>query len=206
MSTTTLDGVQITDGTITQDKLDSGLSLGGLVLLGSYTASADATVDIGSGLDLDAAIDSTYDVYIVSFSGVTFSASGGRLVVRTSTDAGSTFDSGGTDYGGIQYGVPIDTGTIFDNGSTTNSIDIGGPTSSTATSSMNGQLYLYAPSNAALHTQVMAQTIFQDNNDDFTHQTSGGVRLAAEDVDAIRFINASANTSGEFKLYGVAKS
>ena len=71
---------------------------GGMVLLGSYTASNVTSVDIGSGLDLDAVINSTYNKYLLTFFDVIPQTDGAEFYLRTSSDGGSSFDNGGSDY------------------------------------------------------------------------------------------------------------
>ena len=71
---------------------------GGQDVLGSYTISSDASFTIGSGLDLDAVIDGTYDRYLLYLNSIIPSTVAVSVWVRTSTDGGSTFDSGASDY------------------------------------------------------------------------------------------------------------
>ena len=114
--------------------VDANAGGGDLVLLSTATASSSSTIDITSS------IDSTYDVYLVQLNNVVLSTNT-TLYVRTSTNAGSTWDSGSTDYRySFRGGV---TASASGNGSTgAGSIVLQGNNQS-STEQLNGNFYLY---------------------------------------------------------------
>jgi hypothetical protein len=180
---------------------------GGLVLLGSYTASNAQSVDIGTGLDLDAAIDGTYDKYIVEFVDVIPATDGGLLYLRTSTDGGSTFDGGADNYDYTGFET-LTSGTLTGIGSTgAAQIQVTGGTGSGTAESCNGEITLYNPSGATNYTQVKFDTAYIDTSADSCGTIGTGQRTTAGDVDALRlFMNSGDIESGTFYFYGVRKS
>jgi hypothetical protein len=180
---------------------------GGLVLLGSYTASAATSVDIGTGLDLDAAIDGTYDKYIVELVDFIPAEDGKVLYLRTSTDGGSTFDGGAYNY---EYtGLETSTsGAINGFGSTgATLIQVTQGIGSGTAESCNGEITLYNPSGATNYTQVKFATAYMDPSADSCGTIGTGLRKTAGAVDALRlFMNSGDIESGTFYFYGVRKS
>jgi hypothetical protein len=164
-------------------------------------------VDIGTGLDLDAAIDGTYDKYIVELIDVIPAVNGGVLYLRTSTDGGSTFDCGADNYefSGLETQT---SGTVRGLGSTgaTQIMVTPGSGSDTA-ESCNGEITLYNPSGATNYTQVKFDTAYVSTSAG-SHGTIGtGQRNTAGAVDALRlFMHSGDIESGTFYFYGVRKS
>lgn len=174
---------------------------GSWVYISTVTASNSATVSI-TGLS------STYDMYVVELIKVIPStASNETLQIRTSTNGGSTYDSGISDY---QWGI----GYFYVNGTfaSTWAINNDGIRASQGTNNSgsnlgnNGFIYITKPSDAS-YCQIYSDL----------HQTaSGGLpgfcfsvgeRKSNADVDAIRFFYSAGNiTSGTFRLYGIKNS
>ena len=67
-------------------------TLQGLALLSTSTPSAASSVDL-TGLD------ARFSRYLITFDALVPATNNDTLSVRTSSDGGSSFDSGGTDYG-----------------------------------------------------------------------------------------------------------
>lgn len=189
-----------------QDLIDT-LEDPGLVFLGSYSASVDASVDIGSGLDLDAAIDSTYNEYQLHFTDVLPATDLAELNLRTSTDGGVSFDSGASDYRYALAGLESGSATVSVQQSATDTkIEICEGVGSGAAEGASGVLYLFAPSSTT-NTNIMVQTTWYQGQDRVKSYHGGGQRVSAADVDALRVLFSTGNiSSGEFKLYGVRKT
>ena len=60
----------------------------------NFVSSASPT----SGAYVDFTVSNTYGIYVVSFMDLVGSNTSENLYLRTSSDAGSSYDSGGTDY------------------------------------------------------------------------------------------------------------
>lgn len=170
-----------------------------MVFISAATASSDATIEFTG-------IDSTYDEYEIHLLNVIPATDIVSLYFRTSTDGGSTFDSGVSDYAyGNLYGAgatptaATDTAAAFillcpSVGSAANEAGV------------SGVLRLVRPSEAT-YTSAWMTGYFVDSSARPSPFTSCGNRSAAEDVDAIQFLFNTGNVeSGLFALYGVKRS
>jgi hypothetical protein len=182
----------------------------GLTLLGTYTASSDASVDIGSGLDLDAAIDSTYEEYLIIAENIVPATDSRHFLINTSSDGGSTFDSGSGNYSWVlqeadaqssSVGLVTDLSDIAIR--TQNSSRIGNGTGENA----KMFLWLHNPSETSLYKKLTWDVAHITSNGYAGFAKGTGVRETTSKIDAIKIsLNSSTNiASGEFKLYGVKK-
>ena len=179
----------------------------GLVLLGSYTASGATSVDIGDGLDLDAAIDGTYDQYLIEFIDLVPATDAAELYMRTSTDGGSNFDSGASDYKYSLYenSSSSSTATLFSSSGAAQ-IFVHENLGSAAGESSNGTIKVFNPSGTN-NTCFRIDTAGNRDNGDANGFTGIAKRDSAADVDALRLLMSTGNiASGEFYLYGAKKS
>ena len=179
----------------------------GITLLGTATASASTSIDIHSGGDIDATIDSTYEQYLLIFSNVHSTVDGDELYYRSSSDGGSTFDSGATDYKYYNFhgvsGSAItdidDTGQAF--------VELNRNIGNAAGESASGYLYLHSPAATDSFTKVNYFTAIDQSSGQFGVTFGGAARQSAADVDGIRIYMPGGNiASGEFKFYGIKKS
>jgi len=175
-------------------------SQSGFVLLDTQTASTSATLDFTSS------IDGTYDHYEFHLINLRPATDGVRLYLRTSTDGGSTYDSGASNYTFILTGYV--NGSVSNNNSAslgTTFVALNSPTiGNAATESISGVVRMYQPSEAT-YTQmnwgVGGHSTAVDAN---FWQNGQGRRQSSADVDAVRFLMSAGNiTSGIVKLYGV---
>lgn len=170
-----------------------------LVLLSCVTASDDATIEFSSD------IDSTYNVYffVVDILPATDSV---FLKMRTSTDGGSTYDSGSGDYS-YAFATSGESGTSE---AAVDAIRLG---SSNGQSNVSGEtltalIHLINPSSTN-YTKVHFNTGVSDpGNDGRTRPMIGtGNRKSAADVDAVQFFFSSGNiASGTICMYGMTTS
>lgn len=184
------------------------LASGGLTLLGSHTASNSTSVDIGSGLDLDAAIDGTYDVYRIDIVNLK-PASGSALYLRTSTDGGTSFDNGATDYAYVSRGGSVSSASaVAANSSGDTEIWISGNQNVNAgDGALHGSIYLFNPTGAvsSYDNMVYFDVVLKSGNAHYFNGT--GVRLTNADIDALRFFMSTGNiSSGNIYLYGIKKA
>jgi len=162
----------------------------GWVFLGSATASTSASLEFTS------LIDSTYFMYVLMWDQMRPSTDGDNLSIQSSTDNGSTWDGGATDY---------DVATYSSTGVNAGSISVSsGTVGNAADEYATGMIFIHNPSG----TGITYFTFMGSNNT----PTSGAFRSvmgtarrnAAEDVDALRILFGIGNiTSGTAKLYGV---
>lgn len=175
----------------------------GRQLLSAQTASASATIDFVLTKWLE-----IYDRFEVDIDDLLPATDSTDLWMRTSTNGGSSYDAGASDYFTLWTRITSgasDAGggaaaalTLFTSG--TNLSNVAGETCS-------GTVRLYNP-RATGKLKVTATMISLTPNpaNIFCKLEIGGVRDTAADVDAIRFMISSGNiASGSFRLFGVRK-
>jgi len=168
---------------------------GGLVFLASTDISSAATVDF-------TAFDGTqYDAYKFVLQNVIPATDNVELYLRTSTDGGSTYDSGASDYlwagsmnsfeaEGSGGQVEISAGEGIGNGAGEDGI--------------SGTIEIAGP-HLAKETYVNFHVSFDDNG--LKNCVGGGVRNSSADVDAVRLLMSSGNiTSGTITMYGMVNA
>jgi len=173
-------------------------SAGAMTLITTTTASASATVDF-TGLT------SAYKNYLVIVTNAVPATNNAALVFRTSTNNGSSYDSGASNYYSTHtnfgdtawnYGQTVDDRFYINFYGQDNTANIGG-TSFTMT--------IVNPS-AANRIQWYITGFENGFSASLGAFVGGGYRLATTGaVNAIRFFFGSGNiASGTFKLYGIS--
>ncbi len=149
--------------------------------ISSTTLSNDATSDH--------TLDAAYDVHQFDLIDVIPASDGSTLEVRFSTDGGSSFDSGGSDYA---RGAVTNTGSGAD--ASASSIDISGlgVGSGSNENGVSGRLTVYAPADAT-YTRLTCVLTYTDAVGTGRVSTAFGTRLTTTPVDAIRFFFSSGN-------------
>lgn len=162
-------------------------------LLSTAVVSSDSSVDF--------VLPSGYTKYIVDILDVTTSAVV-TMYLRTSTNGGSTFDAGVSDYAFVTTEADDDdTALTFRNQG-----NVGGTfiwLSGSVKSGINGTIEVFAPAESG--ETAMKYSMFS-NRDSGLHNFAHGMgcRLALADVDAIRIYPSSGTMlTGTMKLYGV---
>ena len=175
---------------------------GGLIFISGATASNSATVAFTG-------ISSTYETYVLTFNNVVPATDNVSFNMRTSTDGGSSYESGAGNYRYVdERGSQGGTG-VTGSASATEIILVaaGSGVGSDTGEGFNGIAYLYHPSNTGLYTSISSHGHYQDGAADSMYYQSSGTRIAAADVDAIQFYFSSGNIeSGEINLYGMVKA
>jgi hypothetical protein len=166
-----------------------------VVLIDTQTASTSSTISF-TGLS------STYAKYVVELLGVTPDTDTVTLQLRTSTDNGSSYDSGASDYSWTRIVTKSNTIAAAQD-TADDSIELHAfPTGTGTNDVVNGSVTIFDPS-ATTYTMIRSDFSTIDDDDAITLGSYVGVRLSAADVDAIQFSFDSGNiASGTFKLYG----
>ena len=178
---------------------------GSMNFISSATASNSATIDID--------LTGGYDIYELHILTARPATDGVRSYFKTSTNSGSSFDGGGSDYSWT-YVYAYDTGSPQANSTdsptggpgTAAHIELYENTGNATTEFFSATIRIIKPGTAA-HTTLdfRGNTINQYGNR--VPINGMGVRLSAADVDAVRFLFSSGNiTSGQFVLYGLTTS
>lgn len=176
---------------------------GALVLLEQHTASNSAS------LDFTTCISSAYDEYAIEVVGIVPVSNAVNLLMRMSTDGGSSYDSGSNYF---TDGLSWRAGAVPVNG--------GGSGTSINITAMNGlsmgndskwgtswSLRYYTPLSTALYKQVIGKgfIIYNDNATRVMGEV-GGQYTSLAAADAFQFLFSSGNiASGTVRVYGLAK-
>ena len=178
---------------------------GGLVFISNTDISSAATYDFTSFTA------GSYEHYLFVLQNIIPATDNVNFYCLTSTDAGSSYDTGGSDYTwGVQTGGTWDTnGSAFlslTGDSTNTSYTVG----STGTEcGVNGTVWLHGPHTTSF-TAVSCNLSYDTAGaagSSWQTSTGGGARDSAADVDGFRFLFASGNIeSGTITAYGVVNA
>ena len=187
----------ITDGSGTL----SFNSAGSRVLLDTQTASSSSEITFTSG------IDSTYDLYQIEVVDYIAATDGTSILLTTSTDGGSSYDSGAGNYRYGEESTGTDGNSASNGSDSATGITIFTDAYANSSHPTNFIVDIYKPSDASSRTVIgwkgHAEGDNGSTNRGFVFK-GVGCRLATADVDAVRFASSSGNiTSGTFKLYGI---
>lgn len=171
-----------------------GQTEAGLVFLQSVDASTSATIDL-------TAFDATkYDAYRIVVANLVPDTDATTLLLRTSTDGGSTFDSGASDYEYTFFG----TGSVGSTSSSSALLTVSSAVGSAAgEDGCSGEVILYGP-HLAKRTIATFHMAYQNTAGNMNVNHGAFHRDSAADVDAVRLLFSSGNAeSGTVTLYGM---
>lgn len=172
----------------------------------NFLATADASND--ATIDFTAFDATTYDAYLFVLSNVIPATDAATLELRTSTNGGSTYDSGGSNYAWGYASLRMDGSSGFATPSNAGSSSIrltGGIGSDANEDGASLLLTVFGP-HLARRTRFSWQGTYQSNDavQNGTYINGGGFRQSAADVDAVRFLFSSGNIeSGTITMYGL---
>jgi len=133
-----------------------------------------------------------------------------HLWVRTSTDGGSSYDAGGSDYnwggfgGNASFVEDAADGQFAATGNGTSAASTIGSTSTE--SGVSGTLQLFGPHTTSF-THIQSNLTFHNASAALTHADFGGARVSAADVDGFQILFESGNIeSGTITAYGLANA
>lgn len=165
-------------------------------------------------LNFTASIGSTYDCYAIV--GRLIPATDNRsLYLRVSTDGGSTFKSGASDYGWVViggYASADDVATAEDSGDTAADIIrlTGGGAAGVGNATTEGcefTIYFHAPSSTAVHKRFNGVVSGLDASGNPLIATFAGVYKATTAINGVRLYFSTGNiASGHVVLYGLKKA
>ena len=178
-----------------------------LVLLASYSPSAAASVDITSVLT------SIYKHYIIKCRNLRPATDSVALLLRTSTDNGSSFDSGASDYHYVtdakntilnDLGVEAEGDTAINLTATGGSLGIGNG----ASESISCTIELIDPLETTFRKAAEFKGHYISAAGKYVTFAGVGARAGTSaDVDAVQILFDSGNiASGEIRVYGMKDS
>lgn len=169
-----------------------------------FIATSDAGV-VGGGLSAVSftAFDATkYDAYLFVIQNVLPATDGVSFLVRTSTDSGSTYDSGASDY---EVDIRINgaaLGSTTTSGYLSNLTDMG----NAANEDYSGTLWVLGP-HLSKYTRMVLQGSYTNDAGVRRNVHGANYRASAADVDAIQFFMSSGNVlTGTVTMYGLKNS
>ena len=160
--------------------------VGGLEFIESQDASSDSTIDLTS---FDA---SAYDGYQIRLDNVDFGSS--TLTMRTSTDGGTGYDSGASDYA---WRFLLDATT---EGNSAADTEIELTSSYGATAVVSGTIDVFGPDKT--ENTVVSWDLTVVSGSLVTRSVGGGVRLSAADVNAVQLLPLSGTLTGRVSFFG----
>ena len=151
-------------------------------------------------------IDSTYDVYMVRFNNVIWTADNNNLVLRV-TESGTPNTTSNYD---VAY-KELDATGAFDNRYATNltfhyiNIQVGNDP--TYNEQSNGVMYIFNANNSGEYTFFTNETVFLNPfSGGLYGSQGGGVFTSASTVDGLNiFFSTGSINSGKFVMYGLKK-
>lgn len=174
----------------------------GWTLLATATASASATIDFDTGIDW-----TVYDKYVLSWTDVRPATTDSYMLIRVSTDGGSTYDAGASDYLYGEYVIQADTNGTQSSISTS-AILMGHSTLNDGISNSNsncgGEIVIMKPDTTDVRPCLWYKIWYRNSNGYSLAGHGCGTRIANQNTDGIRVLMDSGNiASGTFKLYGI---
>ena len=170
-------------------------------------ANSQSSVDFTSVFDPDDGFD-RYEIYA---DNVVASIDAENLYARLSTNGGSTWDSGTSDYAYSTYNVTSGGNTASNGSSGASEIqwiirNVGANPASNDTAQF--QMLVSEPTNAGRAT-VLRDNYSQNVDsfaDTFSSGYTGGIRLTQSAIDSIQFFMSSGDIeSGTFSVYGIGE-
>lgn len=152
-------------------------------------------------------LSSTYGTYCVQIANLAPITDGTTLWMRTSTNGGSSYDAGASDYDWFVDSSELDTSptSALTADDADAQIEITGTDTMGNSTNENGAFTVWiADPSAVQYCRIYGQGQFTGSTPLGTSVTFCGSRKAAADVDAIQFLMSSGNiNTGEFVLYGL---
>lgn len=173
-----------------------GILGGALQYIETKTASSSSALTF-TGLN------SNYKSYLVICRNILPASGGAHLLLRTSTNGGSSYDSGASDYAFTSISWAAGAQFISSDNAETY-LEMVRNLSGTAGHGWGGHFYIHNPSGSGNYTVVEGGGSGWNGSGNYATNSIGGARIAAADVDAIQLYMSTGNiASGTFLLYGI---
>ena len=185
---------------------------GSAIAKGQWVTLSDQTASSSASIDFESVITTKHDNYRIRYWNVRPATDATTLDLRTSTDNGSSYDSGASDYNYFWAGGRSSTGaSVFENNTgntrmvlqdSSTAADLG----NASNESTQGIITFDNP----LGTTFLKLFSFENVNINSSGEAAGGkgtgVRNSAADIDAVQLLMSSGNIAvGRFILEGLIK-
>jgi len=174
---------------------------GAWTFIKSVTASADSSIDFVDGTD-DVILDNTYLAYRIMGVNIAGDTDNQKIYIHFSDDTGVSWDNG-DNYQTNVWKVQSNTAYRYNGTSDAFIMDATG-TSTNETCSFD--YTVFDPSISDDYTHYSFNGVENNADPNIMSFTGGGMYKSAAAVDGIRIVAESGNLSGDFKLYGLARS
>ena len=173
---------------------------------GKWAMEFVSSIDLSNAAtaDFKGLAASKYDAYEVILMYVIPATDAVDLYMRTSSDGGSSYDSGASDYRWAFNAVAVGTGFEVDSADAQIKLNpLGAVGSAAGEDGLSGEIKLLGP-HLSKKTHAIIN-ISHERSDGFYQTSMGhGIRLSAADVDAVQFLFSSGNLeSGTITMYGM---
>jgi hypothetical protein len=176
---------------------------GGLQLLASGAAS-------GASLDIPLTSYTAYRAIMIVLTNILPATDDVELRMRFSTDGGSSYDAGASNYA---FEAAINTagagGAFQGSGGATFISLCGAPSAGNAVGNasaegVSGTVTIWGQTNTAQHTRATFDIAWGSTSSGLVGLHGTGARLAAQDTDGVQFLFESGNiSSGNYAVYGL---
>lgn len=178
----------------------------GAFLIEEVVASNQAAVEFKRG------IGAPYKIYVIEYFGVEAATDDVCLRLRVSTDGGSTWKSGASDYSHHSFFQEVFDGEFWKVDTADSAIDLWGDSvaqggwglGNAAGEEASGWIRIHDPANAGRHTSARFAGTHADPSGGTVHSKGAGRYLATTAVDGFQlFLNSGNISAGTFRLYGI---
>lgn len=172
---------------------------------GAWTYVSGSTASNSSSIDFTG-LSSSYIMYRIVMTDVHSASDFPDMLLRTSTDNGTTWDSGATDYSYTGSYNGDDSSSTGSNSTGNSKIVIARELGTATNEHVNGMIDIYNPSGTN-YTMIRSSIVQHNYNGVLFRAEVAAQRESAADVDGVRILLDGANiASGSFKLYGLNPS
>ena len=180
-----------------------------IAALESATSISNTAITAVTNIDLTGFASGTYDNYKIIISNGQPANDVVILEMETSTDGGSTFDTGASDYSWARH-LADEQGTgPFDNGDADDTeiqLTGTGTVGNAANENFSGEIIIYRPEDTEF-TAITWNQVHRSDTGLLTAGSGAGERQSAADVDAVRFHWSAGDwvAQGSIQFLGIAQ-
>jgi len=166
------------------------------------------TISASASINVTSIITSEFDTYVIEIQDLIPATDNVSLWMRTSSNNGTSWDSGASDYSHIKTGIFTgSTATFTSQALSDNTCALAAAISNGAGRSFNATIKLRNPLNSSLYTTGGFVSSHSDNTNQLSNFQGSFRRTSASAVNAFQFLMSSGNiTSGVVRVYGIRKS
>lgn len=170
------------------------------------TSISNTAITAVTNIDVTGFVPGTYDNYEVWISNGQPADDGVLLEMETSTDGGSSFDTGVSDYTWAKNRVSEGATNSLSGDPDDARIELGGTVGNAANENASVKISIFNPETAEF-TSFTWQMIFRSTLTDFFTLVGGGNRQSAADVNALRFHWSAGNwvAQGNIQFLGIVQ-